>query len=125
MDGNDLMAEAGELARGGWRLALINATAVLPEAGAEEGAVELCWSFERGGRLVHLRRRVAHGEAVPSLSGLYGSAFLYENEIRELFGVEVTGLLVDFKGELYRTSTRVPLSGRAIKARLAARGKAS
>lgn len=124
MNANEFMSEAEALARSGWRLALINATAV-PPAGFEEGPVDLSWTFELRGRLLTLRQQVAAGETVPSLSGCFGAAFLYENEIRELFGVDFTGLSPDYRGELYRTSTKVPFSGRAIKARLAARGKAS
>jgi len=125
MNANELTTEAEALARSGWRLALINATAVPPAAGTEEGRVDLSWTFEHRGRLLTLRQQVAAGEAVPSLSGCFGAAFLYENEIRELFGVPFTGLSPDYRGDLYRTSTKVPFSGRAIKARLAARGKAS
>lgn len=125
MDAEKFLAEAERLAREGWRLTLINATGLQPQAGADEGEVDLIWSFEKEGKLVHLRERVPHGARVPSLSGLFGPAFLYENEIRELFGVEITGLLVDFRGELYRTSQKVPFSGKAIKERLAARSKVS
>jgi len=125
MDAESFLGEAERLAKEGWRLALVNATGLQPQAGSDEGEVDLIWSFEKGGTLVHLRERVAHGDPVPSLSGLFGSAFLYENEIRELFGVEITGLTVDFRGELYRTSQKVPFSGKAIKQRLAARSKVS
>lgn len=125
MDAERFLAEAGRLAREGWRLTLVNATGLPPKDGADEGEVDLIWTFEKGGALVHLRERVEHGAQVPSLSALFGPAFLYENEIRELFGVDITGLTVDFRGELYRTSQKVPFSGKAIKERLAARSKVS
>jgi ech hydrogenase subunit D len=57
---------------------------------------------------------------VPSISEFFGAAFLYENEIRELFGIDVTGIGVDLRGQLYKTATKVPFSHAAIKARLAA-----
>jgi ech hydrogenase subunit D len=121
----EFLAAARAYQRGGWRLALVNATAVLPAPGAEAGGFELCWSFEKNGRLEHLRSAVAADEEVPSISDLFGSAFIYENEIRDLFGVKVTGIAVDFKGELYRTATKVPMSPRAIRERLEARSKRS
>ena len=41
-------------------------------------------------------------------------------EIIELFGVKVVGVNVDFKGQLYQTTTKVPMSPKAIRARLLA-----
>ncbi len=111
--------------RDGWRLALVNATSVLPSPEMPDGAVDVSWSFEKGGQLEHLRERVTSEDEVPSVSDVFGSAFLYENELRELFGVRVTGLNVDFKGALYRAQERVPFSPRAIRARLDAKGKKS
>lgn len=125
IDAEKFLGEAERLAKAGWRLVLINATGLPPAAGQDEGEVDLVWTFEQGGKLEHLRERVEHGARVPSLSALFGPAYLYENEIRELFGVDVTGLTVDFRGELYRTSQKVPFSGKAIKERLAARSKVS
>ena len=125
MDKVEFLAQAGEYQRGAWRLAFVNATTVLPAPGAEEGSFELCWSFEKGGRLEHLRRTVTPQEEVPSISELFGCAFIYENEIRDLFGVKLTGIAVDFKGEMYRTATKVPMSPRAIRERIEARSKKS
>jgi len=125
MDAQGFMTEMDRYAREGWRLLLINTTSVLPGPDGAEGALDMSWSFEKGGKVEHVRRRVTVGEAVPSVSGLFGAAFLYENELHDLFGLELTGLTVDFKGQLYRTSQKVPFSPRAIRERLAAKGKAS
>ena len=108
----------------GWRLIMINATSLRAAADVAEGSCDLSWTFEKGNALEHVRERVAPGDQVPSVQAIYSFAFLYENEIRELFGVDVTGMLVDFKGELYKTVTRVPFSGKAIRERLeATKGK--
>ena len=45
---------------------------------------------------------------LPSISGIYGCAILYENEIKDLFGVQVEGLTVDFKGNFYKTKVPHP-----------------
>ena len=110
--------------RDGWRLAIINTTSILPAEGVEQGAFDISWSFARDGALEHLRERVLPGEEVPSVSASFGAAFLYENEMRELFGVNVTGIAPDLKGQLYRTSSIVPFSPSAIRARLDASGRA-
>src|SRR5664280_215086 len=65
------------------------------------------------------------GEEVPSISAFFGAAFLYENEMRELFGVNVTGIALDLKGQLYKTDNNVPFSPSAIRARLDAIGRDS
>ena len=44
--------------------------------------------------------------------------------MRELFGVNVTGIAPDLKGQLYKTSSIVPFAPSAIRARLEASGRA-
>jgi hypothetical protein len=90
-------------------------------AGAESpGVFEIAWAFARDGQFETIREQIAPGDAVPSVSDFFGAAFLYENEIRELFGINVTGIGVDLRGQLYQTATKVPFSHAAVKARLAA-----
>jgi hypothetical protein len=90
-------------------------------AGAElPGVFEIAWAFALDGQFETIREQIVPGDAVPSISDFFGAAFLYENEIRELFGINVTGIGVDLRGQLYQTATKVPFSHAAIKARLAA-----
>jgi ech hydrogenase subunit D len=123
MDGPAFLERVRAYHDGGHRLVLINATALRAAPDVVEGTCDLSWTFEKDDRLEHLRERVAPGGAVPSVTGIYLFAYLYENELAELFGVNVTGISVDFKGELYRTATKVPFSAKAIRERLEA-GKA-
>jgi len=126
MDTEAFLARVGEYQKDGWRLAIINTTSILPAEGMEEGAFDVSWSFAKDdGRLEHLRERVLPGEEVPSISASFGAAFLYENEMRELFGVNVTGITPDLKGQLYKTSSIVPFAPSAIRARLDALAKDS
>lgn len=106
---------------GGWRLMLINATSVLPSDGLPDGAYDVSWSFAKDESIEHLRHRVLPDEEVPSVSGSFESAFLYENEMRELFDINVTGMNLDMGGQLYHGATVVPFSPRAIRKRLEAR----
>ena len=133
MDAKAFLERVRVLESDGYRLLMINATALASsssasgdggDGGDDDGAVELTWSFEKSARLEHLREHVKPDEEVPSVSAIYPFSYLYENEVRELFGVKVTGLTVDFKGQLYQTSTKVPFSPKAIRARLdAQKGK--
>jgi hypothetical protein len=123
MDKAGFLARVAALHADGWRLALINATTVINAPGAEAGAFDVSWSFAKDNLVEHLRQRILPGEEVPSISPSFGAAFLYENEMRELFGINMTGIEVDLQGQLYKTATRVPFSPSAIRARLAAQGK--
>ena len=125
MDKEAFLARVGEYQENGWRLAIINTTSILPVEGMEHGAFDVSWSFAKDDRLEHLRSRVLPGEEVPSISASFGAAFLYENEMRELFGVNVTGITPDLKGQLYKTSSIVPFAPSAIRARLDALAKDS
>lgn len=107
----------------GWRLAIINTTSVLPSEELEQGAFDISWSFAKDTRFEHLRQRILPGEEVPSISGSFAAAFLYENEMRELFGVNVTGIALDLHGQLYKTSSRLPFAPSAIRARLQELGR--
>jgi ech hydrogenase subunit D len=118
MDTESFLARVAEYHEAGWRLALINAASVLPADELPEGAVDVTWAFAREAELGKIRERLAPGSAVPSISGLFPAAFLYENEIRELFGIDVTGISVDLKGQLYKTAEKIPFSPSAVRARL-------
>ncbi len=43
---------------------------------------------------------------VPSIGSIYGCAFLYENEMQDLFHLKVEGMAVDFHGNLYNTAVK-------------------
>ena len=97
-----LLEKAGALRKQGYRLVQIGATR-LPEH------VELTYSFDRERRLANLRFQVPAAEArVPSISSIYWCAFLYENELHDLFNVQVDGIAVDFHGHLYETTVKFP-----------------
>ena len=118
MDRDGFLARVEAYHQDGFRLMMINATALKPGPGVAAEGCELMWSFEKAGQLEHLRERVTAEDAIPSVSGVYGFAYLYENEIRELFGLNITGLNIDWKGQLYRTTTKIPFSPSAIRKRL-------
>ncbi len=120
MDREAFLARVEEYHKGGWRLALINATSVLPSDELPAGAVDVTWAFAKDAAFETIRERFipGSGDVMPSVSGIFWPAFLYENEIRELFGVTVEGINVDLQGQLYKTAERVPFSPSAIRARL-------
>jgi hypothetical protein len=90
-----LPAEAQALHEDGWRL--VTATCV-----PRPGRRTVIYHFERADALRHLRMELAADGAVPSIGAVYPGAFLVENEMKELQGLEVSGLAIDYGGRLYR-----------------------
>jgi ech hydrogenase subunit D len=102
-----LITRTLELKSDGFRLAQICAS----RKGTEE-RLELLYSFARGETLVNLRVALGPGEPVESVCWLYPYAFLYENEMKDLFGVDVAGMNLDFNGRLYRKAAQTPFFGK-------------
>jgi ech hydrogenase subunit D len=70
---------------------------------------ELNYSLGKDLSLLTLRVTLSGGSPrIRSLSGVYGSAALYENELHDLFGVQVEGLNPDYRGSFYRTRVKIP-----------------
>lgn len=61
-------------------------------------AFDILYHFDKNYELLNLRLRLAKGESLPSVSGLVFAAVLVENEIKDLFGIDVTGLAIDYQG---------------------------
>jgi ech hydrogenase subunit D len=71
---------------------------------------EINYSFEKEGRFQNQRIRITAETEVPSISGIYWGAFIYENEMHDLFGILMKGMNIDYRGNLIRTSVRYPFS---------------
>lgn len=101
---DNLMEEVMRMKNEGCRLVQICATST-------EQGVELLYSFGKEYELKCLRLNLEDGASVMSVSSIFAPAFLYENEIHDLFGVPVTLLTADYKGNLYRTGQQAPFKG--------------
>jgi ech hydrogenase subunit D len=103
-----LVAEVQALRDQGWRLVQIGVTAL-------GETLEVNYSFDLELKFRNLRLHLpAAGAHLPSVSGVYWCAFLYENEIHDLFGVTFDGLVLDFKGNFYQTATPFPFAASAL-----------
>ncbi len=105
---NDLVGRVAQLFAEGYRLVQIGCTTL-------ESAYELNYSFDKDYRFTNLRMTVAPDEEVPSISVIYANAFLYENEIHDLFGIVVKNIAIDYAGSLYRTAIKTPFSVEHVK----------
>jgi ech hydrogenase subunit D len=66
----------------------------------EKLEVTYVFSSNRGVNLTCLRYSVGKDEEVPSLTGATLSTLLIENEMKELFGLKVKDLAIDYGGHL-------------------------
>ena len=68
----------------------------------------LLYTFIKNGELVTLRFTCESGEPVESISWLYSYAFLYENEMKDLFGITMSNMSLDFNGHFFTTAVKTP-----------------
>jgi ech hydrogenase subunit D len=96
----DLLAEVLGLKNDGYRLVAISCTS--------RGGLELSYSLDKDYELINLRLIIDTEAEVPSISVIYPYAFLYENEIKELFGANITNISLDFNNTLYKIPVKTP-----------------
>ena len=85
---------------------------------------DVIYHFAKKYEMVHLRKHVAPGKPLISISTLYGCAMIVENEIKDHFGIVIEGLTLDFQGRLVLSegAPRAPMNkrcGMEIDARVA------
>ena len=71
---------------------------------------EINYSFDKDYHFENIRISITGDTEVPSISGMYWNSFIYENEMHDLFGIQVRGMNIDFKGTLIRTAVKHPFS---------------
>lgn len=90
----DLVAEARRLQAQGVRFATAT--------GLDEGDhFDVIYHFVERERLRHLRLSVPKETSVPSISGVFPGAFLIENEMKELLGIAIADISIDYGGKLF------------------------
>jgi ech hydrogenase subunit D len=97
----DLLETITALRSSGYRLVQICPTTLAD-------CYEMNYSFDKDLQFKNVRFLVRPGETVPSISRIYTNAFLYENEIHDLFGITIENIIIDYRGTLYQTSIPAP-----------------
>ncbi|MBN8219019.1 MAG: NADH-quinone oxidoreductase subunit C [Spirochaetes bacterium] len=104
---------------GGWRLVQISCTSLAD-------AFELTYSFDKDYALQNARViQPREGAPLPSITASYLAGFTYENELQDLFGVRLSGLALDFKGQFYRLRAKTPMSEPHVTTKPAAKPAAN
>jgi ech hydrogenase subunit D len=98
-----LLSGAQLLREQGYRIVQISCTML-------DGKFELTYSFDKDYAFTSMRVTVTPETEVQSITGVYGGAFLYENEIKELFGVKFKGISIDYNGHFYKKKMATPFA---------------
>lgn len=96
-----LIGRVEQFRKSGYRLVQLNCT----KAGEQ---FEINYSFEKEYRFENIRIIITPETEVPSISGMYWGAFVYENEMHDLYGVAVKGMNIDFRGKFISTTVPFP-----------------
>ena len=99
-----LIPAVRERCEGGWRLVQIGCAKV-------GDLYEITYSFDRDLRMEHLRIIIGPDTEISSISIIYLAAFVYENEIADLYGIPIQGIAIDYKGNFIKTSVPHPFRG--------------
>ncbi|MGN0457668.1 MAG: 4Fe-4S dicluster domain-containing protein [Eubacterium sp.] len=85
----------------GYRLAQICSIAF-------DGYNEVIYSVTKEYLMENYKIELPVDEEIKSFSDIFPAANLYENEIKELWGVKVTGMALDYDNKFYRISKETP-----------------
>lgn len=98
----DFLMKVMEMKTGGWRLMQAHAVRI-------ENGYELSYTFGMDYDWTTLRLVIDENEEIPSITNIYPAAFLYENEMAELFGVKIKMISIDYRSKLYRLDEETPM----------------
>lgn len=88
----------------GWRF--VQLLAVNTDMG-----IDLIYSFMKDGLLVNSEiKGVTKDQVVPSITNNFLAAFVFENEVHDLFGVNIEGIAIDFGGNFYALAQKEPMT---------------
>ncbi|MGE5677441.1 MAG: NADH-quinone oxidoreductase subunit C [Pseudomonadota bacterium] len=100
IEAEELLNRVAELYEEGYRLVQIGCTRL--------EFFELNYSFDKNLNFVNLRLNITQDFEISSITSIYSGAFLYENEIHDLFGINFKHINIDYKGNLYKTAVKTP-----------------
>ncbi len=95
-----LISEVTVMKKKGFRFASLTAE-------KEDGNYELTYHFDYNFQMKHLRILVKPFDCIDSISNIYSSAFLIENEYQDLYGFTFLNLKIDYRGHLYMTDKNI------------------
>lgn len=101
VDASELTERVSDLLAEGYRLGQACCTKV-------EDGFELMYSFDKDHVLKNLKLPVKEGQELLSITPICWPAFIYENEMHDLFGIVFKHSTLDFGGHFYKVSEETP-----------------
>ncbi len=92
-----LLTEVGKMKYNGYRFV----TATCVDIG--DGTIDVLYHFDKDMELKNFRINIKKGEEIQSITKIYFCALLVENEMKELFGLNITDIAVDYGGHMLLT----------------------
>ncbi len=89
-----LLAEASKCKYNGYRFV----TATCADNG--DDTIDVYYHFDKDYEMRNIKITVKKGEEIPSVSKVYFSSILVENEMKELFGLNITDIAIDYGGHM-------------------------
>ena len=99
--GSELLGIVRNLKQDGYRFVQVCAT-------TKDDGYELLYSFDKDHVLLNYRVHVAEGEELESITKEYWSAFIFENELNDLFGIKFLHNALDYGGNFYKVVEPTP-----------------
>jgi len=76
-----------------------------------ESSYVVDYTFDKELKFYGLRVEISlENPELPTISAICLPAFLYENEMHDLFGIKIDNIIIDFKGKFYRLDKSAPYS---------------
>jgi ech hydrogenase subunit D len=98
----NLLSIVQDACAAGYRLCQICATAI-------GDSIEVLYTFELDNVLENYKLEIdAKAPELQSITAIYPYAFIYENEMNDLFGVKFKNLGLDYGGKFFKTAEKTP-----------------
>ncbi len=101
IESSQLLHEVRDIKAEGYRLVQACATNVGDET-------ELLYTFDKDFKLFNIKMNIPKDRIMESITGEYWGAFIYENEMNDLFGIKFKHSKLDFEGNFFVTKEETP-----------------
>lgn len=101
IDVGELMPRCAMLKSYGWRLCQIHVVRT-------SDGYELTYTLAKDYDLYNYKIVIAEAAPVPSVTPIFACAWMYENEIVELYGVNIKNILMNYEKKLYKIHVETP-----------------
>jgi len=98
---SELLEKVADFKGEGYRMGQICATKVAD-------GIEIIYSFDKDHVLTNLKLKIGEDEEVMSVTGMYLPAFIYENEMQDLFGIKFKHMELNYGGKFFKVSEPTP-----------------